>query len=124
MRAFFLSRFCLPARSDYFVVLSHGKDGAGAISRSGSLVKACGSGPVLGQENCDTDSDFMAGGFDEKTFDDRVTFFTSVFPSEWQVSADAGYEDAIHLKNTDSMAIGASMSDNLSTAKQTTVKTI
>ncbi len=111
-----------PAGSAHFVVLSHGSNGAGAYSRSGSIGAPCTSGTVLEQENCDADSDFMAGSYHKETFDDHVTFFTSVYPSEWQISADD--DNAIHLKNTDSMAIGANMSEDLSSSKQTTVRTV
>ena len=113
-----------PPGTAHFVVASHGKNGFGAISRTGATVSPCASGASQEQENCDADSDYMAGSYDRNVFDDRVVYFTSVFPSEWQMSADLGYEDAIHLKNTDSVAIGASMSDNLSASKQTTVKTV
>jgi|GEM_PF-6988711 len=113
-----------PAGKAHFVVISHGKNGAGAVSRGGSIGNACGNGSAVEQENCDPDSDFIAGSYDKDVFDDRVTFFTSVYPAEWQVSATTNYGDAIHLKNTDSIAIGASMSDNLGASKQATVRTI
>ena len=108
-----------PAGSAHFVVVSHGKNGAGGISRAGNIGRSCMSAPAAEQENCDANSVFADGGYDPVNFDDRVRFFTAVTPAEWQISADD--EFAIHLKNTDSIAVGASMSDDLSSDPQTAI---
>ncbi len=111
-----------PAGSAHFVVLSHGKNGAGSVARSGQPGgNVCGNGAAAEQENCDGDADFAGGSYNSSTFDDRVTYFTSVEPSEWQYSADATFENAIHLKNTGGFAIGKSLLDDLSTASELTI---
>jgi len=111
-----------PKGEAHFVVLSHGKNGFGGISRSGASGSACASGSAVEQENCDSDAAFAAGGYDIDDFDDRVAYFTPVEPSEWQYSASGGFDDAIHLKNTDSFAIGADATDDLGPEAQITVK--
>ena len=51
-----------------------------------------------------------------RTFDDRVSFFSAVMPSEWQLSEAAA--DAIALKNTNSVAIGSNIGQDLSAGDQ------
>lgn len=108
-----------PQGSAHFIVLSHGRNQAGSYSRQGQTPAGCLTGSTIEQENCDANAVFTSGDFDENNFDDRISFFSAVTPAEWQTSqADL---TAIHLKNTNSMAIGAQQSIDLSAADQTTV---
>jgi prepilin-type N-terminal cleavage/methylation domain-containing protein len=108
-----------PAGSAHFIVLSHGKNGFGATSRAGVSGLACTGGSAIEQENCDNDAVFVANRYNADNFDDFTTYFTSIEPSEWQYSADT--TDAIHLKNTDSFAVG-DIGTDLTGLAQITVK--
>ena len=108
-----------PEASAHFIVISHGHNKAGAYSREGVLINACGNAPLIEQENCDDDAEFVSGDYDLNNFDDRVSFYTPVQPAEWQISQVQ--PTAITLKNTNSMAIGANIGQDLSTADTTTV---
>lgn len=107
-----------PSDTGHFVIISHGPNKAGGSTRSGLVGIPCGSGSATEQENCDGNATFLSSEA-RNDFDDRINFFSSVQPSEWQVSeAD---DTAIHLKTLDSIAI-APTADNLTTAEQTTVR--
>lgn len=111
-----------PAGTAHFIVISHGKNGIGATSRSGILTSACSNGSAEEQLNCDNDSEFAAGGYNSNVFDDRSVYFSEVEPSEWQYSAETGYGDSIHLKSKNSVAIGAPIDGTLSTTAQIDVQ--
>ncbi len=111
-----------PDSRAHFVLISHGRNQAGAFTRNGVLASTCALGSLAEQENCDADAIFTSGEYDQNTFDDRITFFSPVTPSEWQTSeADLS---AIALKNTDSLAIGANVSANLTAGDQAMVLSI
>ncbi len=105
-----------PPSSAHFIVVSHGHNKAGAFTRNGVVGDACATAPPAEQENCNTDSVFTSGDYDENNFDDRVSFFSAVMPSEWQISEPA--PDAIALKNTNSVAIGSNIGQDLSAGDQ------
>lgn len=105
-----------PENTGHFIIISHGQNKAGAYNRSGVENAACVTGSALEQENCDDDYQFVSGGVHDNT-DDRVSYFTSVYPSEWQLSEASANHD-IHLKNTDSVALGASVADDLTNAER------
>lgn len=111
-----------PPGTAHFVVLSHGENMAGAISRNGLIGRPCTAGSAAEQENCDSDAVFISGDYDSNSFDDRLKFFSPVTPSEWQISQNDLL--SIHMKNTDSIAVGANMTTNLTSADQTTILSI
>lgn len=109
-----------PSDSAHFIVVTHGENKAGAFSREGSNGVPCGAGTLNEQENCDGDATFVSAEFSRRGFDDRVGFFSAVFPSEWQ-KAELD-ESVIHMKRMDSIAIGASATENLNNSEQLTVR--
>ncbi len=109
-----------PPDTGHFVVLSHGVNKIGGYSRPGVQALRCIDAPLLEQENCDADAIFLSGEI-ESGFDDRIKFFSDVMPSEWQVSEDD--RNDIHLKNTNSFAIGVNESSNLGLSEVKTVHT-
>ena len=108
-----------PNSSAHFVVIAHGHNKAGAYSRQGAIINACNTTSLIEQENCDDDAVFISGEYDLNNFDDLLTFYTPVEPSEWQISQ--AQPTAITLKNTNSMAVGANIGQDLSAADTTTV---
>lgn len=108
-----------PEATAHFVVVSHGRNKAGAYSRQGLLINACNNANAIEEENCDDDAIYTSGEFDSNNFDDRLDFYTPVQPAEWQVSQ--AQPTAITLKNTNSMAVGANIGQDLSTSDTTTV---
>ncbi len=100
-----------PADSAHFVIISHGKNQSGSYTRAGVISHNCTTGSPAEQENCDADTIFTSGDYDAATFDDRISFFSPVQTSEWQTSEVQA--NAIALKNTDSSAIGANITQDL-----------
>ncbi|PCI55278.1 MAG: hypothetical protein COB36_06545 [Alphaproteobacteria bacterium] len=109
-----------PSNRAHFVVISHGPNQIGGTTRAGILSAACTTGTVLEQENCDIDSVFLSGDIDND-FDDRIGFFSGVAFSEWQVSQL--FPTKIHLKNANSISIGATTATDLSGTEQTSIHT-
>jgi len=103
-----------PANSGQFLILSHGLNRFGGVSRDG-VASNCMAGSLDEQENCDPDTTYLNRQLDN-TFDDILAYFTSVEASEWKVAElDV---DNIHLKTeTNKIAIGiiGDASDNLDT---------
>ncbi len=104
----------------HFVIISHGDNKIGGYTRAGLQSAICTAAPTDEQENCDADGVFLSGEKDNG-FDDRIKFFSSIMPTEWQISATNN--DEIHLKNINSFAVGADTATDLSTAEAVTVKT-
>ncbi len=111
-----------PPNSAHFVIISHGKNKYGAYTRAGIISENCTLGSLAEQENCDADTVFASGDYDAITFDDRINFFSPVQESEWQESE--AQAEAITLKNTNSSAIGANITDNLAGEEAALVKTV
>lgn len=107
-----------PPHRGHFVVLSHGQNQIGGTTKAGVLSAACLSGTPLEQENCDIDATFRSGEIDND-FDDRIGFFSGVAFSEWQISQ--GTPKAIHLKNANSISIGATTATDLGTAEKASI---
>ena len=110
-----------PAGSAHFVVLSHGPNKYGGFTRLGNNTSfVCGGAPGLEQENCDLDSTFVSTE-SANGFDDRISFFSGVMPSEWQISEVD--ENNIHLRNIiRNVAVGANPTSNLDNSEQLTVR--
>ncbi len=109
-----------PADSGHFIVISHGPNKVGAYTRAGVNSRACSDGAPLEQENCDDDAIFVSGEV-KSDIDDRVSYFSPVYPSEWQIS-EATPNNDIHLKNTTALSVGASINNDLSAAEETTIR--
>ncbi len=112
-----------PPNTAHFIVISHGQNQSGGFTKSGLEKVACNDSSIEEQENCDNDSAFISGEIDD-VYDDRTDYFSAVNLSEWQRSEALGFEETIHLKNTDSIAVGASGTTNLNDASQTEVRSI
>ncbi len=108
-----------PPDTAHFVVISHGNNGIGAYSRSGAIGFNCNDGPLPEQENCDNDNVFV---FMPKSddFDDRVQFFTPSDISYWEKST-AGSQN-IYLRDGDGIAVGANVTDDLTTAPSAEIR--
>ena len=111
-----------PADKAHFVIISHGKNQSGSYTRAGVISQNCTTGSLAEQENCDADTVFTSGDYDSTTFDDRISFFSPVQTSEWQESEVQ--IEAIALKSTDSSAIGANITDDLTGEEAVLVKTV
>jgi len=97
--------------SAHFVVLSHNVNAEGAFTREGAVLSACPTPPALEAENCDRDSVFRAGS-EQSDFDDLVAYSVTDGVEQWQLSAANAQN--IHLKRSDSFAIGANTGDDTS----------
>jgi len=103
----------------HFIIVMHGQNSFGARSKTGSEIAPCSGAPLVEQENCDANSVFVS--IEENTnFDDRVAFFSPVSFAEWQRAA--ADPTKIHLRATDSVAIGANIANDLSDVEQLTAK--
>lgn len=111
-----------PPNTAHFILVTHGPNKAGGISRDGAIGVGCASGSLDEQENCDGDNVFVSAEYSAEDFDDRVGFFSAVFPSEWQ-KAEAD-ESVIHMKSMDSIAIGANATENLNDEEQLTIRNV
>lgn len=109
-----------PADSGHFIVISHGPNKIGAYTKEGVNGRACSQASLIEQENCDDDAIFVAGEV-ESDIDDRVSYFSPVYPSEWQIS-EATPNNDIHLKNTNALSVGANINNDLSAAEETTIR--
>lgn len=104
----------------HYVVVSHGPNKAGAFSSTNAQIP-CTEGSLAEEENCDADTIFATGEI-TNTFDDRITFFDGVLPTEWKKENAESID--IFLKDSNSIALGASNTDNLDTADTVLVRTI
>ncbi len=95
----------------HFVIISSGPNRIGAVTRTGNVASVCTLGSAGEQENCDGDSVFASGEYDG-SYDDRTRFFSSVLPTEWKRTAPGS--SLIYLKDSDSIAIGALVTSDLS----------
>lgn len=109
-----------PADTAHFIVISHGQNIGGGITKAGLEKVECNDTTIIEQENCDNNATFISADVDDD-YDDRTVYFSAVDLSEWQQSELAGFENSIHLKSTDSIAVGASSATDMSSADQTTV---
>ncbi len=103
----------------HFVILSHGPNKISGYTRAGLQSAICTTSPALEQENCDANSVFLSGEKDNN-FDDRIKFFSSIMPTEWQISS--ANNDNIHLKNIHSFAVGVNTSTSLTTSEKVIAK--
>ncbi|MGH1404080.1 MAG: type II secretion system protein [Alphaproteobacteria bacterium] len=111
-----------PENRGHFIVISHGPNHVGAYTKSGIEARPCADGSPTEQENCDGNATFVSGDT-ETTHDDRVAFFSSVRATEWQTTEDDRTD--IHLKSfTNSVAVGANVTDDLDGADEITVRNI
>lgn len=106
----------------HFIVISHGPNKIGGVSRAGVVGLACTNGSTQEQENCDTDTVYTSAEIADN-YDDRTFFYSAVQPSEWQFIADAANNptEDIHLKNTNSVALGAGVTTDLATEETLSV---
>lgn len=98
-----------PENSAHFVIISHGKNGFGAITETGVPSGNCASGSALEQENCD----YLIDGTPEATFlsthkqadfDDVVTYYMGRGVSPWQYQKNNTND--IHLRRGDTIVSG------------------
>ncbi len=104
----------------HYAVISHGANKAGAYVASTAQIP-CSQGSTAEQENCDSDAIFTVGEI-ANGFDDRVAFFDGSQPTEWK-KTDAASRN-IYLKDTNSIALGALNSTDISTTDHFAVKNI
>jgi len=85
------SAMSVPDSAD-FIVLSHGKDGAGAYSFAGGSAFNCPNSSTLDGENCDGDAIFRSGEYSTATGsnrnDDVVMYEIPANAPRWVVSED------------------------------------
>lgn len=89
-----------PPHSGHFIVISHGPNGAGAVTRDG-VALACPGGRAE-TENCNGDHVFRAIGW-RNGYDDIVSYSINMPMSEWQFASDSAHMDDIHLRRTDKL---------------------
>lgn len=104
----------------HYAVVSHGPNKAGAFSAT-TVQIPCTEGSTVEQENCDGDSIFVTGEI-ATTFDDRIAFFDGVLPTEWKKQDSTSID--IFLKDSNSLALGASNTTNLNAAQNVLVRNI
>ncbi len=92
-----------PDDRGHFIILSHGYNRSGGYTRSGIESRACASGSLLEQENCDLDATFVSG-YKDTDFDDRIRYYSSTQVAEWNIVE--GSEIDIQLKNVNAIAVG------------------
>lgn len=98
-----------PENAAHFLILSHGKNGYGAIIESGAPAGNCASGSALEQENCDYLTDAPAEAIFQIThkqnnFDDVVSYYMGRGVTPWQYQD--GNTDDIHLRRGDTIVSG------------------
>lgn len=93
-----------PDHSAHLVILSHGEEGDGAITRVGQVSGGACPATPLENENCDNDETFVVSS-KMADFDDLGVYTTSNTTSAWQYSAAPGSQD-IHLRAQDMVALG------------------
>ena len=95
------------ADSAHFIVVSHGLENDGSISREGTVLGVCPAVSSTG-ENCDNDATFRMEE-QQVSFDDSISYFVSDSIEQWQVSvAD---DNDIHLRRANNMAMGIAETD-------------
>ncbi len=100
-----------------FVIVSHGKDGQGAITRDGVRMGTCASG-ALQDENCDSDGTFMQGNA-AVGYDDRLVHSVKALVSPWAYS-DTSLQDVV-LNDGGKFGIGTESPIELASASELTI---
>jgi prepilin-type N-terminal cleavage/methylation domain-containing protein len=93
-----------------FVIVSHGKDGAGSFTLEGTS-KPCSAAPVKQAENCNDDGTFMQAlgayeGAGNLYYDDASYFYTQSAGELWYVLTDSGKNQSPHINNINTQNIG------------------
>ncbi len=96
-----------PEHTAHFVLISHGRDGSGAITRSAVLASPCAGAEA---DNCNGDELFISREIDSD-FDDLIRFHTQFAPTEWRSSED---DTSVALKDKEKTLINAKAGDNVS----------
>lgn len=116
-----------PVDSSHYVVVSHGKNKAGAFTADGVISVPCTDGSPLEQENCDNDGTFMSALFSGAVgpdYNDDLAFSHAwALSSLWDVAAN-GVD--IYNRNPGNVGVGTATPmeklDVIGTLKGATIK--